>query len=320
VTSTTGSPLPLPLVIGAYAAEPATSPDREAFYAGLHERIGADGLEIPTQHLLEADGGSPAALAGLLRGRFTGGVVTAIPGTMRRLSADPRFGLASADAAGRRAALEYVRALRAAAEQVLQLTGEPSITRLQIQSAPSGAGDPDALRRSLAELADEGPIALVLEHCDAANDEVPGEKRFLPLAEEIAVAREAGLGITINWGRSAVETHDPGTPLRHVREAAGAGLLSGLMLSGAGGAASSHGDAWADAHLPQSEDEPTSAMDADRVRECLEAASGLDYVGVKVQAPEGADVLARLALIGRIVDTIRSAPGAPATSVPPAGH
>nr|WP_234914353.1 DUF4862 family protein [Corynebacterium belfantii] len=50
-----------PLVIGAYAALPATRADQEAFYDRLHTDLGATGLELPFRDNIHDDPrGSPA--------------------------------------------------------------------------------------------------------------------------------------------------------------------------------------------------------------------------------------------------------------------
>jgi hypothetical protein len=145
----------------------------------------------------------------------------------------------------------------------------------------------------------------VIEHCDARSERFPGEKRFLPAADEIRLALEHRLGVTVNWGRSALEGQDPRLPLQHIREAVAAGVLEGVMFSGAGTTASQYGGPWADAHLPLSTDEPTSLMDPEAVATCLRAAgAGIRYRGAKVQAPHDADVAGRLDVIGNVIAAV----------------
>jgi hypothetical protein len=296
----------LPLVVGAYAALPADRRGQAALYAGLAERGLATALEIPDTHLLNVPESDLAWLAEQLRGRFAQSVVTAIPGTMKRQGKEPAFGLASPDEPARRAAVSFIRELRRAAEQLNQTTGENSVRVLQIHSAPSGTGTPEAFSRSLEELASgDWSTRLVIEHCDGRSERFPGEKRFLQAADEIRLAREHGLGLTVNWGRSALEGQDPRLPLQHIRQAVAAGVLEGLMFSGAGEAASQYGGPWADAHLPLSADEPTSLMDPEAVATCLRAAgAAVRYRGVKVQTPHGADVPRRLDVIGNAVAAV----------------
>ncbi|MFJ2960153.1 DUF4862 family protein [Streptomyces sp. NPDC087270] len=292
-------------LVGAYAALPSLPADQERFYDGLAGRGIADGLEIPFRDGLGVD---IRWLAAQMRGRFTRSVITLIPGTMVRVGATGVFGLASKDEAGRSAALDFLREARVVAEELNQLTGEQSVSALHIHTAPSKTAAREMFARSLDEIAAGAPAEgawstrLVLEHCDAYAPDVPGEKRFLPLEDEIPVAREAGIGVTVNWGRSAIEAQDPGRPLAQVERLAAEGLLEGVMFSGAGPAGNGYGGAWADAHLPLTEDEPTSLMDADEVRRCLRAAEGAySYAGAKIQVPGGATVDERLAMVGRVM-------------------
>jgi hypothetical protein len=202
--------------------------------------------------------------------------------------------------------VSFILELRGAAEQLNQATGENSVSVLQIHSAPSGTGTVEAFSQSLEELASGSwSTRLAIEHCDAGSQSVPGEKRFLQAADEIRLAQEHGLGVTVNWGRSALEGQDPGLPLQHIRQAAAAEVLEGVMFSGAGKTASQYGGPWADAHLPLRSDEPTSLMDADAVAASLRAAgAAIRYRGVKVQTPQGADVATRLDVIGNVVAAV----------------
>ncbi|MGW0939936.1 DUF4862 family protein [Streptomyces sp. NPDC002666] len=292
-------------LVGAYAALPSLRADQERFYEGLAGREIADGLEIPYRDGLGAD---VPWLAAQMRGRFTRSVITLIPGTMVRVGASGTFGLASADPEGRQAALGFLREARTAAEELNQLTGEQSVSVLHIHTAPSTTAVAEMFARSLDEITASEPAAgawstrLVLEHCDAYAPTVPGEKRFLSLEAEIPLAREGRIGIAVNWGRSAIEAQDPGRPLAQIARLASEGLLAGVMFSGAGPAANAYGGPWADAHLPLTEDEPTSLMDADEVRRCLRAAEGaLSYAGAKIQVPGDATVDERLAMVGRVM-------------------
>ncbi|MFD0021771.1 DUF4862 family protein [Streptomyces sp. NPDC058382] len=292
-------------LVGAYAALPSLRADQEHFYDGLADRGLADGLEIPFRDDLGAD---IRWLAAQVRGRFTRSVITLIPGTMARVGASGTFGLASGDQDGRRAALDFLGAARIAAEELNQLTGEQSVSAIHIHTAPSTTAVAGMFARSLGEIAASAPAAgawstrLVLEHCDAYAPTVPGEKRFLPLEDEIPLAREGGIGITINWGRSAIEAQDPGRPLAQIGRLAAEGLLEGVMFSGAGPTANGFGGPWADAHLPLTEDEPTSLMDAEAVRRCLRAAEGaFSYAGAKIQAPGDATVDERLTAVGHVM-------------------
>ncbi|WP_326664600.1 DUF4862 family protein [Streptomyces sp. NBC_00385] len=307
-------------LVGAYAALPSLPADQERFYEGLAGREIADGLEIPYRDGLGED---VPWLAAQMRGRFTRSVITLIPGTMARVGASGTFGLASADPDGRQAALGFLQEARTAAEELNQLTGEQSVSVLHIHTAPSTTAVAEMFARSLDEITASEPAAgawstrLVLEHCDAYAPGVLGEKRFLPLEAEIALARAGRIGIAVNWGRSAIEAQDPGRPLAQITRLAAEGLLEGVMFSGAGPAANAYGGPWADAHLPLTEDEPTSLMDADEVRRCLRAAEGaLSYAGAKIQVPGDATVDARLAMVDRVMRLLPARGTAPAGGCP----
>ncbi|HEX7321562.1 MAG TPA: DUF4862 family protein [Mycobacterium sp.] len=294
------------LIIGAYAALPTASGEQEEFYSGLAAlRPGNVGLEIPFRDGLGVDAGRFAAM---LAGRLTGSVITLIPGTMMRLAHDPSFGLASPDADGRAAAVAYVREALDTANDLNQRTGERSVARLHLHSAPSITADADALARSLGELGTTGgtnDVELVVEHCDAYHPEIAGEKRFLALAAELPIAREAGIRMTVNWGRSAVEAHSADRPAEHIATLAAAGLLAGVMFSGAGPSDNRFGGPWADAHLPLAADEPTSLLDAAAVTRCVTlAGAGVAYLGAKIQAPGDASVARRLDMIRHITDLL----------------
>lgn len=290
------------LVVGAYAALPAERADQERFYEELAGRGLANALEIPFVDTLHAD---LAWFTSQVQGRFTRSVVTAIPGTMQRVWRDAAFGLASPDEEGRARAVAWLTEIRRAAEELNERTGEQSIAWLHIHSAPSVIADGEAFARSLTELSEAQGFTteLVVEHCDAHSPDIQGEKRFLSLAAELDAA--PGFGFAVNWGRSALEAHDPERPRQHVSTLAAQGRLRGLMFSGAGAVANQWGAAWADLHLPLSSDEPSSLMTPQRVAECLAAAGDPSYVGAKVQVPADADVPTRLGIIASVIDLLR---------------
>lgn len=288
----------IPFVVGAYAGIPADRAGQEQFYAVLPSWV--TGLEIPFRGSLDA---GPAWLAGQVA-RFGDSVVTLIPGTMGRIAADPTFGLASADAGGRYEALAYAREALEAIERLHDDAGAQVVRWVEFHSAPTDAADADAFVRSLAELApvfEAAGLGLVVEHCDAVSGVGRGEKRFLSLDEELRAAAEAGARVTINWGRSVLETHEPASARDHVAATAKAGLLGGVMFSGVGPDATAYGGPWGDVHLPLSTDEPVSLMTPARVAACIAAAGGCEqYRGVKIQVPAQEPVPERIAMIGRI--------------------
>jgi len=211
----------VPFVVGAYPMLPPDDKDRRgaaALYAALADLGWVDGIELPFREALDAP---EPWLAEQLSGRFTQCVITAIPGTMGRAGADPVFGLASPDDDGRAQALAYTRSLLEAVDRLHEAAGEQLVTRVELHSAPHYQASAEAFHASLSELAEDFAsrgLGMIVEHCDAEGGVGPSEKAFLPLSQEIAACRDTPALITVNWGRSVIETHDPATPEHHVRE------------------------------------------------------------------------------------------------------
>lgn len=305
--------------LGAYAMAPAAPEDARAFYAALAE-LPLGGLEVPVP---------PQGADGSRLGWDTGVhpdwdlLATCIPTVMGRLGERPAYGLASADDDARAHALADVRHAADQAVRLADRDGRQRVAAIQVHSAPGPRlGSPEALSRSLAEILtwDLAGAQVLLEHCDAL---VPGQaaaKGFLTLADEVAaigqavgvsadargVAPAAGadvLGISVNWGRSAIEGRSARTPVEHVTAAAEAGLLRAVVLSGATDADTAWGPAWGDAHIPPRGDDDAlaasaaSLLDAEAVRTTLAAAGPGCLVAVKVSVrPRDADVATRLAV------------------------
>ena len=291
------------IIVGAHAAMPSERGDQEAFYAGLAERNLATALEIPFSDSIHED---LDWFVSQVRGRFRHGVVTALPGTVRRLAEEPAFGLASTDDEGRRAAVEWITGVRRAAEELNQRTGEETVSFIHIHSAPGVRASADAFQRSLADLEadDRFRAEVVIEHCDAYSPIFPGDKRFLSLITELAVADECGFAI--NWGSSAIEWQNPDRPRQHVEILAETGRLRGLIFSGVAAVDTRRGRAWADLRLPLSTDEPASLMTPQRVTDCvLVAGDRVAYWGARVKAPAAANVETRLKVVASVVDLLK---------------
>lgn len=282
-------------VVGAYPAAPATDPwdagEEAEFLGTLLASPLLGGLELPFNGvgLHRADEGwlfdhLPA------EGQH---VLTAVPLTVARTQADRAYGLAAPDEQGRRAALADIAGLRDAVERLVQHQGRAAVTAVELQTAPPGteqgpAGSATALAASLTELAgwDWCGARILIEHCDAAGT-FPPQKGYLSLGTEIEAIKQvaAGIGITINWGRSAIERHDIAAAPEHIATAAEAGLLGGLIFSGVGADPDAPFGAWADAHLQPAPLEPMSLLDQDGMALALRAAgSDLDYLGIKLIA------------------------------------
>lgn len=291
------------IIVGAHAAMPSERGDQEAFYAGLAERNLATALEIPFSDSIHED---LDWFVSQVRGRFRHGVVTALPGTVRRLAEEPAIGLASTDDEGRRAAVEWITGVRRAAEELNQRTGEETVSFIHIHSAPGVRASADAFQRSLADLEadDRFRAEVVIEHCDAYSPIFPGDKRFLSLITELAVADECGFAI--NWGSSAIEWQNPDRPRQHVEILAETGRLRGLIFSGVAAVDTRWGRAWADLQLPLSTDEPASLMTPQRVTDCVSSAGDrVAYLGARVKAPAGANVETRLKVVASVVGLLK---------------
>lgn len=283
-------------VVGAYAAQPADEAGRRAFVAQVLSLPGCDGLEIPY-----ASASYAQDRTWLWDSLPPGGahVLTLVAASMEALGRDEEWGPASGSPSGRRAALDLFARAR---DQVAESVGRGQrIVAVQVQSAPrpvSATGSSaEALLETLGTAAswDWCGAALVIEHCDAHRAGQPYDKGFLSLEDEIDVVRQVrasapgtAVGLTINWGRSAIEARSAAGVDAHVRAARGAGVLSGLMFSGTVGAAGAFGPAWSDSHAPLYDDdplvgEPTSLLTDQWVRSAQDAAGdGLLYDGVKI--------------------------------------
>ncbi|MGV8966712.1 MAG: DUF4862 family protein [Cellulomonas sp.] len=299
---------PTHLLLGAYAMAPADPLAEEAFYAGV-AKLGIAGLELP----LPLPGARHLEPAWFTRNVQPGWdlLVTCIPTVMGHLASNPGYGLASTDEAGRALALADVGRARDLAVRLAHDHGRRRVVGIQVHTAPGPvAGSRDALARSLEQLLswDLAGAELLLEHCDAL---IPGQdaaKGFLTLADEIAAVRATGagadrLGLSINWGRSAIEGRSARTAVGQVRAAADAGLLRAVVLSGAAATSTPWGPAWADAHIPPRGDDAAlessteSLLGPAEIAETLRATGHGPRLGLKVSVrPRDADVPTRLAV------------------------
>lgn len=290
----------IPFMIGAYASLPA--PELEGdYYALLAEQPWVSGVEIPYpgQLATQAD-----VLASRLASHWDFNAITAIPGTMVNVGKNADFGLASPDEAGREACLAFTRKLNRDLGELCERVGRSLVARVEMHSAPTRLAQSDAFRRSLEEVLgwDWFGSALVIEHCDQFIPEQNPEKGFLSLESEIDIAAEFGIGIHINWGRSAVEGRDADTAYRHVLQAGESGVLDGIIFSGAGPQETRYGYPWIDGHLPARVDEPTSLMSDTEIERCAHAGirAGARYLGAKVCVPKEATLEERLAMLANI--------------------
>jgi hypothetical protein len=277
--------------VGAYALTATLENFSESevvdFYRAIRELPGLAGLELPL-HLLDKKDDPWRHLHCLPRDLDF--ILTPLPYVMQSLEKQPLFGLASSDAAGRQAALRLISDIRLRIRRLEDHTGRAAVRAVQLHSAPTGKAEAAAFRQSLEEITamDWGAVELWVEHCDAA---IPGQtpaKGFLALTDEVAMAKDLGLGITINWGRSVLETRRVEGALEHIQTAARAGVLRSLFLSSTAQQDPLYGT-WLDNHAPmqgigQGAWLPThSLLNADALRAALAAAAHAPYFGLKIQ-------------------------------------
>lgn len=310
--------------LGAYAASPNHSgwdPMLEtAYYNELKALPNIKGLEHPFLGALHAHD-DDWFLANIAPDWDY--VFTCIPGIMNALGQNPLFGIASDDAAGRAAALDFMQQACAAIGKLNAYLGRQAVTAIQIQTAPArhkAASSKVALNASLETMLGWNwhGARIVIEHCDAYVDNQTPSKGFLALTDELDVimqlnaqlSKEQQMGMVINWGRSVFETRRVGGAVEHIQAAQAAGVLSGLMFSGVSDKDSEYG-AWRDSHQPPHNSErvvngePGSWMTEQAMRNCLAAcndAAGLPVLGAKIGIrPHSADINQRL---GYIRDTL----------------
>lgn len=321
-------------IVGAYAAAPSRTgwnpADEAAFYNALVNLPGVVGFEVPFADTLhKADEGW--LLSHLPPDADI--VVTTAPGTSDRVRASAQHGLASTVAAGLEAALIHTDAARAAVHRLNDALGRKAVLAVELHSAPphiDGASTSDQLQRSLEQIAtwDWCGARIVIEHCDAARPGQKAAKGYLSLDDEIRAVTDANrstafrFGVGINWGRSVIEMRDADAGRAHTQRVQNAGLLAGLIFSGASDSATRFGGAWADVHVPvatsaaaadsQRHDllEPTSLLTAERIVATLHAAGEAgprDYRGVKVAAPPAGSVADRIEAVAASLAAVQHA-------------
>jgi hypothetical protein len=298
-------------VVGAYASLPQAQQDQEKYYDLLGKQDWIKGTELPFPgNLRDAD--QRTWLAVSLPKQWHRNTVTAIPGTMQNVWKTGTFGLASPDEEGRASAIAFFKELHDALADFAALRGANDISFIEIHSAPTKIADAAAMQKSLGELLswDWNGSSLVIEHCDKYVEGQKPEKGFLSIEQEIELCRVNKMGMTINWGRSSVEGHDAATPEEHIKLATKAGVLTGLMFSGAGPEATQYGYEWIDGHLPMNPDEKTSLMGGEEIRRCTTLACSQvptkpSYIGAKVVVPKDASLEERLSFLEHIYGPAR---------------
>ncbi|MBM7824485.1 hypothetical protein JOD55_000312 [Arcanobacterium pluranimalium] len=297
----------VPFIIGAYASKPQERAAQEDFYRLLNDAPWVSGLEIPYMATGLQD--DPQWFAQQLGSSFTTNVLTPIPGTMSFVN-DSSWGISSMDDAGRAAALSFLKNATDAMKDINDRLGRQFFTHLALHTAPRGRGDVHSLIRSLEELLewDIDSAKLTIEHCDSFSTDRVISKGFLELCDEIAAARkfDGKVGVSINWGRSAIEGQGADLPLEHVDMAGRAGVLEGVIFSGAHNSENAWGPAWEDAHVGLQEFVPQSLLTPQIVAETAHKAmaSNVAYLGAKITILPGPSNEERLHMLGRISTSI----------------
>lgn len=293
----------LDYIIGAYASAPTIEIDNRDAESKFYEELTASipnikGLEIPfwgeDVHIYGLE-----FLLSYIRPHWDN-VLTCIPGSVTALKTDRHFGIASTNDLARREAVKMHKRANEVVQQVCDHFGRKAIMAVHLATAP-GCPAPgvsrsiDSLQRSMDEILswDWNGARLVIEHCDTAIGECPPQKGFMSIEEEISVLNflksEYNVGITLNWGRSAIEGKSPDQVIEHIKVATANNLLSGFIFSGTAIDDKKYGS-WTDSHMPFAPafnskfHEEHSLLTPTHVRETLEALDieNLDYIGVKL--------------------------------------
>lgn len=255
------TPIPAPeraRVVGAFLSQPLEKVNRPAYVHAVLELPGVTGLEIPLRTQMARDDATWLTKVLPAEGRH---VATLMAACDEAAIDDPTFGLASTDPGGRNRALTLLDQAR---QDIARLTEQGQhVLAIEVHSGPShrhgveGTGQELAVSLAQAAQWDWGETHLVVEHCDAARRSGGISKGFLTLDEEIeavetvqALDPRTPVSMSINWGRSAIDTRNAGGPLTQIDRLRRRDLLAGVILSGASDKASTYGAPWQDAQLP----------------------------------------------------------------------
>lgn len=305
-------------IIGAYATAPSTvtwdKNQETQYYEQLKAIKSIQGLEHPFAGQLHThdddwflDNIDP-------NWQF---VFTSIPGVMGNLNKNPHFGIASTNEEGRLAALAFYQQAQQAITKLNNHLSKQAVSFIKIHTAPTittkTQSSVQALQTSLETMQswDWQGAKLVIEHCDAYIAGQETQKGFMLLADEITAIKyvnnklNSDIGISINWGRSAIETRSTEGPLLHIKQAYQSGLLKGLVFSGVSGVESPYGQ-WKDTHMPHEQAFDVSSyaqgslLTVDEMARSLEQCSveELDFIGGKISIrPNEANVEKRISYI-----------------------
>ncbi len=290
-------------ILGAYATAPSlgnlSETEETIYYSELVDAIPeVRGLEIPFWGDNIHEFGDEYLL-NIIKAEWQN-VLTCIPGTMKALSCNKKFGLASDDNDGRNEAINMHRKANLAVHKLNKLYGDQSVVAVQIATAPSVSmngvlASKSSLLRSLEEILSWDWLGskIVIEHCDSYSNKQPCEKGFFSLDDEIEVLESLNdsenVGLTINWGRSTIEGRNSSTAIEHIKSAVEKNILSGLIFSGASNMNTDYG-VWKDTHMPFNTaygikyHEPDSLLTKENIVRSLEAMNSktIDYIGIKL--------------------------------------
>lgn len=310
-------------VVGAYAASPTRfgwdEPAEREFLEGIYRQPDVTALEVPfieSLHKFDEDW----FLAGYPENMDL--VITLIGGTTASVKKNPVWGISSDDPSGRSAAIALLSQAHQALKRAHDKLGRAAVAAVQIQSAPGGQGASAAsLARSLEEIHQwdwEGAL-ITIEHCDALVPGQPAQKGYLAIEDEITAIERSSTPtyLTINWGRSAIESRSIEGPISHLDKAGR--FLGGLMFSGAADRENLCGKAWADNHIPPSPPsqegsisgldgagcwESASLMGDGEMKAALQHARQAHYLGLKINPHPDATIQDRIQVIRSSLDRL----------------
>ncbi|OYN91391.1 DUF4862 family protein [Parenemella sanctibonifatiensis] len=304
-------------VVGAYAATPTAGgwdPELESqYYAAVAADARVAGFELPWLGALHPH--DEEWLIANLPAPLTA-VITDVPHVFPTVLKQPTYGLASADEEGRAQAMADARRLKEDVRRLHQRLGRQAVHTVELHAGPrADQAGVEPLVASLTELAgwDWDGAELVLEHSDALVAGQTPEKGFLPLADEIAAIQQSGtqLGVTLNWGRSALELRDPNRVVEHIAQAREAGLLRGFLFSGVTDTSEQFGRPWADAHNPfrasdlHGHGDEVSLLTDDLARDAIAALDPQTWLGIKMSWPAGGtEIEDRVAMLHESLDAL----------------
>jgi len=246
-------------------------------------------------------------------------VFTCIPGTIKNLSDNPSFGLASIDNYSRIEAINFYEKIYSCTKELKKKFGNNSVSGIYISSAPYVNGKVNYANKnnfinSLFELSswDWGDTKILLEHCDAYTEKnINPKKGFLSLRDEVfsinKINNNCGykIRIVINWARSVIEYRNINGPLNHIKYLKINNLLGGLMFSGTTSNDNNNYGAWSDIHMPPATYreykyfESESLMTYNNIKNTLSISNldSLDFIGIKLLAkPNNSSLKKRIAI------------------------